>query len=156
MPKEIERKFLVKDERWRRLAVGQRYRQGYLPTQGRCTVRVRTVGNQGYLTIKGLAQGLTRPEFEYAIPVEEAQAMLTTLCERPFIDKVRYRIPLGAVVWEVDEFEAENAGLVLAEVELQHEDQALALPEWIGEEVTGDPRYYNVSLVKAPFQTWQR
>jgi CYTH domain-containing protein len=112
------------------------------------------VGDQGYLTLKGPAVGLTRPEFEYAIPVEEARALLDTLCQPPLIEKIRYRIPIGSVVWEVDEFLGENAGLILAEVELQSERQLVTLPDWIGPEVTDDPRYYNANLVNHPFKAW--
>ncbi|MEO1399946.1 MAG: CYTH domain-containing protein [Cyanobacteria bacterium J06635_1] len=155
MPQEIERKFLVIGDAWRSLGSCQRYCQGYLPTQGKRTVRIRIAGNQGYLTLKGPAVGLVRPEFEYPIPVEDAQAILETLCDRPLIEKIRHRVPLGPVVWEIDEFEGDNAGLILAEVELDSEDQIIDLPEWIGQEVTGDPRYYNASLVKYSFKDWQ-
>ncbi len=151
---EIERKFLLAGEGWRGLAPGVRYRQGYIVSgQGR-TVRVRTAGDQGYLTIKGPSQGSVRAEFEYPIPLADALELLDTLCDRPFIDKTRYRIPVAGLVWEVDEFHGENAGLVLAEVELQDPAQAVELPEWIGTEVTGDPRYYNSSLVRSPFRNW--
>jgi adenylate cyclase len=151
---EIERKFLLADDGWRGLAAGVRYRQGYIVSgQGR-TVRVRTAGDQGYLTIKGPSQGSTRAEFEYPIPLADALELLDTLCDRPFIDKTRYRIPVAGLVWEVDEFHAENTGLVLAEVELDHPDQAVDLPDWIGTEVTGDPRYYNSYLVRSPFRSW--
>jgi adenylate cyclase len=154
MATEIERKFLVTGEGWRSLGTGQLYCQGYIPTQGNQTVRVRIVGTQGYLTLKGPAVGITRPEFEYPIPLEDAQTLLTTLCEPPLIDKIRYRIPWGDRVWEVDEFKGDNAGLILAEVELEYEGQPLDVPEWIGAEVTGDPRYYNARLVKSPFKLW--
>ncbi len=154
MAVEIERKFLLAGEGWRGLAVGVRYRQGYVVSgQGR-TVRVRTAGDQGYLTIKGPSQGSARAEFEYPIPLVDAVELLDTLCDRPLIDKTRYRIPVAGLVWEVDEFHGENAGLVLAEVELDHPDQAVELPAWIGAEVTGDPRYYNSYLVRSPFSSW--
>ncbi|MEM9162674.1 MAG: CYTH domain-containing protein [Cyanobacteria bacterium P01_F01_bin.4] len=155
MPQEIERKFLVTGDAWRSLGSHQRYCQGYIPTQGKRTVRVRIAGDQGYLTLKGPAVGLVRPEFEYPIPLEDAQAILATLCDRPFIEKVRYRVPLEPVVWEIDEFEGDNAGLILAEVELDSENQTVEIPGWIGQEVTGDPRYYNASLAKYPFKDWQ-
>lgn len=154
MPQEIERKFLVTGEAWRSLGTSQRYCQGYIPTQDNRTVRVRIAGDTGYLTLKGPAARLARPEFEYTIPVGDAQAILESLCDRPFIEKVRYRVPLDPVVWEIDEFGGDNAGLILAEVELASEDQAVDLPEWIGEEVTDDPRYYNANLVKYPFKDW--
>jgi CYTH domain-containing protein len=151
---EIERKFLLAGEGWRGLVPGVRYRQGYIVSgQGR-TVRVRTAGDQGYLTIKGPSQGSARAEFEYPIPLADALELLDTLCDRPFIDKTRYRIPVADLVWEVDEFHGENAGLMLAEVELDDPEQTVDRPEWIGAEVTGDPRYYNSSLVRSPFSSW--
>lgn len=154
MPVEIERKFLVAGDGWRGLAPGRHYRQGYLSTEAARTVRVRAVGDSGYLTIKGATVNATRVEYEYRIPVEDAHAMLEGLCERPLIEKTRYRIEHRGLVWEVDEFAGENAGLLLAEVELESEDQDIALPEWIGEEVTGDPRYYNANLIANPFSQW--
>ncbi len=155
MAEEIERKFLVTADSWRSLATGQAYCQGYIATaRSGQSVRVRIAGDQGYLTIKGPARGLTRAEFEYPIPVADARAMLLTLCERPFIEKTRYRLPMGEVVWEIDEFAGENAGLTVAEVELHSEDQPLDLPEWIGAEVSGEARYYNASLVRCPYSQW--
>ncbi len=155
MAKEIERKFLVVSDRWRQSAQGKVYCQGYIATaQVGQSVRVRIAGDQGYLTIKGPANGLTRAEFEYAIPLEDAREMLTTLCDRPFIEKIRYRLPLGKVIWEIDEFAGENAGLIVAEVELTSEDQAFERPDWLGKEVSGQPEYYNASLVKKPYSQW--
>ena len=156
MAQEIERKFLVAGDSWRALAVGQPYCQGYIATAhiGQ-SVRIRTVGNQGYLTIKGPVRGLSRAEFEYKIPVEDAQEMLETLCPHPLIEKTRYRLPVDDVVWEIDEFFGENAGLVVAEVELSSEDQQIVLPAWVGQEVTGEARYYNASLAKDPYSQWQ-
>lgn len=163
MAKEIERKFLVLPAQWQAFVaatapVGKAYCQGYISTAtpGQ-SVRVRIAGEQGFLTIKGPVQGgqgLTRTEFEYAIPVRDAQEMLDTLCERPFISKTRYRLPLGDVVWEVDEFKGDNAGLMVAEVELTSEEQSFERPDWLGKEVSGDARYYNLSLVKQPYCTW--
>ena len=153
MAKEIERKYLVKGNQWKALAPGMVYRQGYIPTVGKQTVRVRIVGNQGYLTIKGENVGPTRSEFEYPIPVQDAAEMLNTLCDRPLIEKTRYKIPQGDLVWEVDEFAGENAGLVIAEVELQAENQQIELPEWIERQVT-DPKYYNSNLAKHPYSKW--
>jgi len=154
MPQEIERKFLLKNDTWRQAAEGVRYRQGYLCTEKERTVRVRTAGDTGYLTIKGESVGATRSEYEYTIPRADADEMLDRLCLRPIIEKVRYKIPFAGLTWEVDEFEGENAGLLLAEVELESEDQAVELPEWAGEEVTGDPRYYNASLITHPYSRW--
>lgn len=153
MATEIERKFLVRDEAWRGLATGIACRQGYLSTVRERTVRVRTMGGRGFLTVKGPGTGASRSEYEYEIPVADATALLA-MCEQPLVEKVRYRIPRGDVVWEIDEFEGANRGLVVAEIELAAENQAFALPEWIGAEVTGDPRYYNSSLVARPFSSW--
>jgi len=154
MPVEIERKFLVKGERWRTLGKGRRYRQGYLCTVPARTVRVRLAGDEGFITIKGESSGAQRAEYEYMIPADDAEAMLTDLCERPLIDKTRYRIEYQGLVWEVDEFDGENRGLVIAEVELDTADQRVDLPDWVGAEVTEDPRYYNASLVAHPFSKW--
>lgn len=154
MAKEIERKFLVQNDEWRTLAEGRYYCQGYIPTQGKQTVRVRIIGDQGYLTLKGPTMGISRSEFEYPIPLADAQAMLSELCDRPFIEKYRYRIPINGFTWEIDKFLGENQGLILAEVELTDAEQTVELPPWIGSEVTGNPRYYNSNLVKNPFKNW--
>ena len=154
MAKEIERKFLVVGDDWRALARGTRYRQGYLSTVKERTVRVRTIDNKGFLTVKGVTVGATRSEFEYEIPAADADEMLDDLCEKPIIEKNRYKIPLGGVTWEVDEFLGVNDGLIVAEVELQSEDQSFPKPDWIGEEVTDDPRYFNANLITRPFSTW--
>lgn len=156
MAKEIERKFLVVGDSWRMGAIGEKYCQGYIATAspGK-SVRVRIAGERAYLTVKGPSNGLSRAEFEYAIPTGDATEMLETLCDRPFIEKIRYRLPLGRVVWEIDEFKGENAGLLIAEVELQDETQSVDLPDWVGEEVSGDPKYYNASLVAYPYSQWK-
>ena len=154
MAKEIERNFLVKGEAWKALAKGTSYRQGYLNSIKERTVRVRTIADKGYLTVKGITTGATRAEYEYEIPAAEADAMLTDLCEKPLIEKNRYKIQAGSHVWEIDEFFGENQGLVVAEMELTREDQAFQKPEWIGGEVTGDPRYFNSNLIKHPFTRW--
>ena len=154
MGTEIERKFLLKNDGWRGLGAGKRYRQGYLSTVKERTVRVRTAGDKGYFTVKGITVGDKRPEYEYEIPLSDANEMLDQLCERPLVEKIRYRIPQGPVVWEVDEFEGDNRGLITAEVELKEENQSVTLPDWIGQEVTGDPRYFNANLVAKPFTTW--
>jgi CYTH domain-containing protein len=151
---EIERKFLVQDDRWRDLGHGVPYRQGYLSTVKERTVRVRVVGDRGTLTIKGVTVGATRAEYEYPIPVFDAQAMLDGLCEQPIIEKQRHVIEHAGLIWEVDEFEGVNAGLVVAEVELDSEDQEIELPSWIGDEVTGDIRYFNANLIAHPYPTW--
>ncbi|AFZ37785.1 adenylate cyclase [Stanieria cyanosphaera PCC 7437] len=155
MPKEIERKYLVKGEQWRTLATGIIYRQGYIPTVGNQTVRVRLIDNQGYLTIKGPRIGISRTEFEYPIPLEDAQEMLLNLCVKPLIEKKRYKIKYQDLIWEVDEFFGENAGLIIAEVELKSENQLIHLPDWIDREVT-DPKYFNSNLIKHPYSKWTR
>lgn len=156
MAKEIERKFLVKGDAWRSLAEGVSYRQGYLNSQKERTVRIRTVGEKAYLTAKGPTRGVTRTEFEYEIPYEDCLAMLEELAEKPIIEKKRYRIPAGSYVWEVDEFFGVNEGLILAEIELPSEDAVFEKPDWIGEEVSGDPRYFNSSLVANPYSVWKK
>ncbi len=154
MAKEIERKFLVRGEDWRAMARGTRYRQGYLSTVKERTVRVRTIDDKGFLTVKGVSVGATRSEYEYEIPGADAAEMLDDLCEKPIIEKNRYKISMGDVTWEVDEFLGVNDGLIVAEVELLSEDQSFPKPDWIGDEVTGDPRYFNANLIARPFSTW--
>jgi adenylate cyclase len=152
MAREIERKFLIKGSIWRR-AGALRLRQGYLSSVQERTVRVRIVDDHAYLTIKGIAVGATRLEFEYEIPCEDANELLN-ICEMPLIEKDRYRVEEGGVVWEIDEFLGENRGLIIAEVELESEDQPFTRPDWVGEEVTGDPRYFNSNLIKRPYTKW--
>lgn len=154
MGKEIERKFLVTSDAWRALAQGTMYRQGYLNSIKERTVRIRTVGEKAFLTIKGITVGATRAEYEYEIPFGECNAMLDTLAEKPIIEKKRYKVKHAGLTWEVDEFFGENAGLIVAEVELESEDQKIDKPEWIGNEVSGDPRYFNSNLIKHPFTKW--
>ncbi|NEO11988.1 MULTISPECIES: CYTH domain-containing protein [unclassified Moorena] len=154
MATEIERKFLVKGEEWRKLGTGSVYRQGYIRTTNRTTVRVRLVGDQGYLTIKSPKVGFSRKEYEYPIPGSDAQEMLDTLCQGPLIEKTRYKIEHAGLIWEVDEFAGDNQGLILAEVELTDENQDIELPEWIGIEVSDDPRYFNSNLVQHPYTQW--
>jgi adenylate cyclase len=154
MGREIERKFLVNDDSWRAAAQGTAMRQGYLCTEPDRTVRVRLAGDQAWMTVKGRNVGFTRAEFEWSIPPADALELLETLCLRPQIEKVRYRIEHAGRIWEVDEFSGENAGLVVAEVELPSEDASVVKPPWVGQEVTGDARYGNSSLVARPFNTW--
>lgn len=154
MGEEIERKFLVIDDAWRPFAEAMRYRQGFLSTDPERTVRVRVAGERGTLTIKGITIGARRTEHEYEIPLADAQHMLDALCKRPLIEKVRYTLVLGSHTWEVDVFEGDNAGLVVAEIELQNEDEAFDRPSWLGEEVTDDPRYFNANLVAHPYRAW--
>jgi len=155
MPKEIERKFLVETEGWRGLGEAVLFRQGYLSTDPERTVRVRLAGDQGWITVKGISRGLERSEFEYEIPPSDAAEMLDTLCLRPLVEKTRTRISIGDLVWEVDEFAGENAGLIIAEVELQSSDQQITVPPWAGREVTGDMRFYNSNLSQNPFSRWR-
>lgn len=117
-------------------------------------MRVRTIESKGFLTIKGITRGVSRAEFEYEISAEDAAIMLDDMCEKPLIEKKRYKIPFGGLVFEVDEFFGENAGLVVAEVELKDEKQKITLPPWVGEEVSGDPRYFNSNLIKHPYSRW--
>jgi len=154
MSKEIERKFLVKSDAWREIAKSELYRQGYLSAAIERTVRIRTVGDNGFITIKGACNGISRTEFEYAIPAEDASEMLDTLCLKPLIEKLRYRISHKHHVWEVDEFLGENAGLVVAEVELMDAQEQIDLPPWIGMEVSDDARYFNSNLVLHPYKRW--
>ena len=154
MATEIERKFLVTGEGWRR-SDAQRLVQGYLNRDKARTVRVRIAGEAAFLTIKGLTRSATRAEFEYPVPLADAQAMLA-LCDGPLIDKWRHRVVFGGLTWEVDEFAGENAGLVVAELELQSEDQSFERPPWVGEEVTHDSRYFNACLASHPFARWGR
>ena len=154
MAVEIERKFLTTGSSWKDGAHGVPYRQGYLCLDPARTVRVRIAGDRAFLTIKGTSEGAARSEFEYAIPVDNARQLLDELCHRPQIEKVRYRIDYAGLTWEVDEFLGENAGLVLAEVELESPDQAVEQPPWIGREVTEDPRYYNAWLSQHPYSGW--
>jgi len=154
MSVEIERKFLLKSDNWRILGEAKFYQQGYLLIEKSKTIRVRTIDNKGFLTIKGASVGISRNEYEYEIPVKEARVILETLCEKPFIKKFRTKIHLNELVWEVDEFIDENYGLVIAEVEMEYENQKIDIPSWIGKEVTGDIKYYNSMLIKNPFTKW--
>lgn len=155
MKTEIERKFLVSGDGWRPGMPGRRIRQGYLSIDKARTVRLRVAGDQAWLTIKGATTGCTRVEFEYPVPVDDAQQMLDALCLRPLIDKTRYEIRCGNHLWEVDEFHGVNEGLVIAEIELGSEGEAFERPPWLGAEVSDDPRYFNANLVRHPFQAWQ-
>ncbi len=156
MAMEIERKFLVRNDAYREAASSHKHiKQGYLQSAPERTVRVRIKGNSGYLTIKGIGDqsGTSRFEWEQEISISDAEALLS-LCEPGIIDKVRYLVPVGQHTFEVDEFAGENAGLVMAEVELNAPDEVFEQPDWLGEEVTGETRYYNSSLKKKPFTTW--
>ena len=154
---EIERKFLIRagsGNQWRGDVIGTPYVQGYLSRERGRTVRVRIAGPKAYITIKGEVQGISRAEFEYAVSVEDARAMLP-LCDGPLVEKTRHLIPHEGHVWEVDVFHGENEGLIVAEIELKDEGEAISLPGWVGSEVTGDPRYYNSSLSRHPYREWE-
>lgn len=155
MPTEIERKFLVVSNAWRRGARETAYKQGYLLADEHCAVRVRIAGRKAFLTIKGQTRGASRAEFEYPIPLKHAEALLR-LCPGGLIEKTRHKVRHKGLVWEVDVFAGDNAGLVVAEVELKSEKQAVPLPAWVGKEVTDDPRYYNANLMKRPWKNWPR
>lgn len=154
MGKEIERKFLVKDTSILKGKEGTPFHQGYLSTDKDRIARVRIMGNNAVMTFKGSSAGLARLEYEYSIPEEDAAEILEKLCLQPTITKDRYRIPYKGFIWEVDVFHRENEGLIIAEIELEDEEQEFTIPEWVGREVTGDPRYYNAYLVSRPFKIW--
>jgi adenylate cyclase len=149
---EIERKFRVTGDAWRNDS-GVLYRQGYLNRDKLRTVRIRIAGSAAFLTIKGKSTGATRAEFEYPVPMDDAQALLA-LCDGPLIEKTRYIVLHAGHRWEVDEFAGDNAGLVVAELELSAEDEAFERPAWLGPEVTQDARYFNSNLATQPFCTW--
>ena len=156
MKQEIERKFLVANDGWRiAVGLGRICCQGYI-TDGlsSATVRVRLLGEKGFLTIKGTAQGISRPEFEYEIPAADAEYMIENLCGDRLVSKKRYTLEITGMVWEIDEFSGLNEGLIVAEIELESEDQSFVKPEWLGAEVTFDARYYNVALARHPFARW--
>jgi adenylate cyclase len=154
MGTEIERKFLVEGDVWRQGSRGRRIRQGYLSADPGRSVRVRLVGDDAWLTVKGASAGCTRVEFEYPIPTQDALHLLDELCIRPVIDKTRHDIRYGGHRWEIDEFDGANEGLVIAEIELDSETEAFERPPWLGAEVSDDPRYYNVNLARHPFSRW--
>jgi len=156
MATEIERKFLVIDDSWRgEVTKSSFYRQGYLANSDGASVRVRVADGKGYLNIKSMTLGVSRYEFEYVIPLADAEEMLDELCVGPKIEKTRYFVDHGGHTWEVDVFQGDNEGLVVAEVELGSVDEAFELPPWAGKEVSEDERYYNVCLVKHPYKGWK-
>lgn len=155
MATEIERKFLLKDSSWRKHAdEGTRYSQGYLVGSHHASVRVRIQGERAFLNIKSATIDITRQEFEYEIPVTEAVEMLDTLCEKPLITKTRYLIKNDDHLWEIDVFNGDNEGMVVAEIELIDKNEDFIKPDWLGAEVSDDERYYNVNLVKHPYKDW--
>jgi CYTH domain-containing protein len=156
MAKEIERKYQVKLEAWVAQGPGTHFKQGYLNTQKERVVRVRLEGSEAKLTIKGITTGVTRAEFEYGIPVEDAVLLLENLCEQPLIDKHRHREEHNGRLWEIDVFHGQNEGLVVAEIELASENELIILPAWAGAEISSDPRYFNSNLLKHPYRTWDQ
>ena len=156
MATEIEHKFLLRDERWRpAIERSTPMRQGYLTSDARCSVRVRIAGGQGFLNIKSGTLGIQRSEYEYPIPQDEAEEILDALCEKPLLEKTRHFVRYGQHVWEIDEFAGDNAGLIVAEVELGCADEPFARPDWLGEDVSHDIRYYNSQLARHPYKTWR-
>jgi len=155
MGKEIERKFKVIGTKFKDMVSGVYIHQGFLSTEKERVVRVRIIGDKGFLTIKGITKGATRLEYEFEIPVAEAQSLLKELCIKPTIEKYRFNINYKGFLWEVDEFLGENSGLIIAEIELEEEAQEFETPPWIGNEVTDDPRYFNSNLIAHPFSNWQ-
>lgn len=155
MPIEIERKFLINQSRWNELPKpeGKLYRQGYLLNDKNKTIRVRLSNSNGFITIKGKTTGATRSEFEYAIPVADAQQLLDSFSNNK-VSKTRYEIVYNNKLWEVDVFHGENEGLIVAEIELQSEDEPFDKPDWVTEEVTAEPKYYNANLAVFPFNKW--
>ena len=156
MPAEIERKFLINNEDWRKSVCRQtKISQGYLANTERGSIRVRVSGEKAYLNIKSMTLGISRTEFEYPIPLDDANYMLENLCLRPVIEKTRYYVEQGPHIWEIDVFTGENSGLIVAEIELSDTEEDFHKPDWVGTEVSHDPRYYNVRLVHEPFSQWQ-
>lgn len=153
MAVEIERKFLVDTDKWKPMGEGTRMTQAYLSVFPSPTVRIRIAGKKAFLTIKGPSKTLVRPEFEYEVPVTDANEILNLAVTEP-VEKVRYECNFEGFIWEIDVFSGKNTGLVLAEIELEAEDQIFPLPDWILDEVTGDERYYNSFLSHHPFQEW--
>ena len=155
MGKEIERKYLVAETAFLSELDGIAFKQGYISTrEGGPAVRIRVEGERAVITLKGLTKGITRSEYEYEIPVADAEDMLEELCERPFIKKVRYRVFWREKLWEIDVFDGDNEGLIVAEIELDSEDDVVEKPPWLGEEVSGESRYYNANLVHHPYKNW--
>ena len=154
MPVEIERKFLVRGDEWR-TDRGVCISQGYLNRDRERTVRVRIAGAKAFLTIKGISTGATRAEFEYEIPIHEAEQLLR-LCEGKLIEKTRHAVACAGMTWEVDEFHGANEGLVVAEIELETAGQTFVQPPWVGLEVTADARYFNSSLAVRPYTSWHK
>ena len=155
MALEIERKYLVVNDKWKSFVESETVmKQGYLATVAKASIRVRVARDQAYLNIKSAILGIRRSEFEYPIPLADAEEMLANLVDGAVIDKVRYAVRCGTHRWEVDVFHGDNEGLIVAELELSSEDESFEMPDWAGQEVSADPKYYNASLVKHPYCDW--
>lgn len=154
MAKEIERKFLIDKNRWRPQGKKIEIEQAYLVVETEKVVRVRITGDEAFLTIKGNLRGISRDEFEYAIPKEDARSMMS-MKVGSIVEKTRYVFDFAGKTWEVDVFKGENEGLILAEIELEHENESFQKPEWVLEEVSTKPQYFNFSLAHAPYKSWQ-
>ena len=156
MGTEIERKFRIRSNAWRaEVTHSHHIQQGYLATGPPTAIRVRIVDNQAILNIKKATVAIQRSEFEYPIPLEDGQTILDTLCTGHLIVKTRHYVPMGTHTWEIDEFEGVNAGLIVTEIELQHPDEAIPSPPWLGDEVSHDPRYLNTCLTITPYSAWR-
>lgn len=157
MATEIERKFLVTNDSWKKEVTSTaEYTQGYLATERSCSIRIRVEQDRASLNIKSATLGISRNEYDYPIPLSEANEILQDLCIKPLLKKTRYHVPHGTHVWEIDVFDGDNKGLVVAEIELETQDELFSRPDWLGEEVSDDPRYYNVSLVDHPYSKWDK
>lgn len=155
MATEIERKFLLLSDAWREEVAEQKpMRQGYLSREENSAIRVRISGDHAQLNVKSTRDGISRLEFEYSIPLSDAEEILDRIAHRPLIEKTRHLVRRGNHTWEIDEFYGDNAGLIVAEIELQSADEAFDRPDWLGEEVSTDPRYYNSNLSKVPYSQW--
>ena len=156
MALEIERKFLLKNEQWRHAVTStSRYRQGYMAINDSCAVRVRIEGESAKLNIKNATLDIVRTEFEYPIPLDDAEHMLEQLCGHRIVEKHRHFVDVDGQLWEIDEFDGDNRGLIVAEIELDSADQQFLKPEWLGREVSGDPRFFNSYLSEHPYRSWQ-
>jgi len=157
MAREIERKFLVKNDSWKQqVQRSDYYHQGYLSGTDKSSIRVRIANEKAYLNIKSATLGIQRTEYEYEIPVADGREMIEHLCQGTIIEKTRYFVPDNGHLWEIDVFEGPNKGLVVAEIELDHEDEVFKKLDWLGDEVSDDPRYYNSCLVSHPYCDWEK
>ncbi len=152
---EIERKFLLKNDSWKDAVLSSTViKQGYLAGSDKSSVRIRIEGDKANINIKSMTLAITRQEYEYSIPIDDAEKLLRDLCEQPQIEKIRYIVKYQGHKWEIDVFSGDNEGLVIAEIELQSEDERFSIPEWLGDEVSDQVKYYNVNLIKYPFSSW--